>query len=303
VLDPDEATEWIRIDPNNADVLFPYLSGEDVASRPDLTPSRWVIDFNDRSEHAAAQYQLPYERVLERVKDDRQKANRKAIRERWWQYAEKRPALRKAIARLNEVLVIAKVSKTVMPVRVPTGQVFSNMLGVFATAAFDDQAVLSSSLHQVWATKYSSTLETRVLYIQANAFETFPRPIGTSRLREIGMVLHAERRDMMLHRELGLTKLYNLVNDSHITNSADKNIARLRQIHVELDEAVMAAYGWDDVPLDHGFHTYRQMTRWTISPYARVEVFDRLLEENHRRAAAQGEAPPPDDVDEIGEDE
>ena len=33
----------------------------------------------------------------------------------------------------------------------------------------------------------------------------------------------------------------------------------MRVIHVELDQAVMDAYGWSDVPLDHGFHTYRQM--------------------------------------------
>ena len=61
----------------------------------------------------------------------------------------------------------------------------------------------------------------------------------------------------------------------------------MRRIHVELDEAVMAAYGWSDVPLDHGFHTYRQMERWTVSPAARVEILDRLLAENLRRAAAQ----------------
>ena len=67
----------------------------------------------------------------------------------------------------------------------------------------------------------------------------------------------------------------------------------MRQIHVELDQAVMDAYGWGDVPLDHGFHTYRQMQRWTVSPAARVEILDRLLTENLRRAAAQGEAPPP----------
>ena len=49
----------------------------------------------------------------------------------------------------------------------------------------------------------------------------------------------------------------------------------------------MDAYGWSDVSLDHGFHTYRQMERWTVSPAARVEILDRLLEENHRRAAAE----------------
>lgn len=89
----------------------------------------------------------------------------------------------------------------------------------------------------------------------------------------------------MVRRDLGLTKLYNLVNDP-VRTEAD--VARLREIHVELDQAVMDAYGWSDIPLGHGFHTYRQMQRWTVSSAARVEILDRLLEENHRRAAAQG---------------
>ena len=66
----------------------------------------------------------------------------------------------------------------------------------------------------------------------------------------------------MLRRDLGLTKLYNLVNDPDYT---DDDIARMREIHVDLDQAVMDAYGWGDVELDHGFHTYRQMQRWTVS--------------------------------------
>lgn len=103
----------------------------------------------------------------------------------------------------------------------------------------------------------------------------------------------------MLRRDLGLTKLYNLVNDPDVTNASDPDVARLRAIQVEFDHAVMDAYGWSDVPLEHGFHTYRQMERWTVSPAARVEILDRLLEENHRRAALQGSAPPPPS----GEDE
>ena len=66
----------------------------------------------------------------------------------------------------------------------------------------------------------------------------------------------------------------------------------MRAIHVELDEAVMDAYGWSDMSLDHGFHTYRQMQRWTVSPAARVEILDRLLEENHRRAAEEAKQTP-----------
>ncbi len=35
-----------------------------------------------------------------------------------------------------------------------------------------------------------------------------------------------------------------------------------------------------------------QMERWTVSPAARVEILDRLLEENHRRAKLEAEAAP-----------
>jgi hypothetical protein len=95
----------------------------------------------------------------------------------------------------------------------------------------------------------------------------------------------------MLRRELGLTKLYNLVNDPDVSDTVDRDVARLREIHVELDRAVLAAYDWADIDPGHGFHEYRRMTRFTLSREARVEVFDRLLKENHRRAALQGEAP------------
>ena len=155
----------------------------------------------------------------------------------------------------------------------------------------------------MWAIKYSSTLENRINYSASGASISFPRPEPTVRLAEIGRKLDTERREIMLRRNLGLTKLYNLVNDPETSAGVDPDVDRLRQIHVELDHAVMDAYGWGDVQLDHGFHPYRRMTRWTVSPTARVEIFDRLLAENHRRAAAQGEAPPPAEEDSEGDDE
>jgi hypothetical protein len=201
------------------------------------------------------------------------------------------------------MLVLARVSKTVVPVRVVTNIIPSEVIVVFATDSFADQALLSSSVHQMWNARNGSTLETRSRYTPSDVFETFPRPETTDWLAEIGRTLDTERRKIMLRRGLGLTKLYNLVNDPDIADSADADVARMREIHVELDCAVMDAYGWGDLELDHGFHTYRRMTRWTISPAARVELFDRLLEENHRRAAAQGDALPPADDDEEGDDE
>ncbi|MFM9550733.1 Eco57I restriction-modification methylase domain-containing protein [Streptomyces caniscabiei] len=292
VLEPEEAAAWTKADPRNEEVLFPYINGEDLSSRPDGSPSRWVIDFNTRSEGQAREYELPYQRVLEQVKPERAKNNRKVYRDYWWQFGEKRPAMRQAINDLDEVLAFARVSKFVMPVRLQAGAVPSEQVVVFASDSFAVQATLSSSLHQTWAIKYGSTLETRFRYAPSDVFDTFPRPQPTGDLDTLGRALHGVRREIMLRRNLGLTKLYNLVNDPAISESADPDVARLREIHVEIDRAVMAAYRWNDVPLDHGFHTYRQMQRWTVSPAARVEILDRLLEENHRRAASQGVVSP-----------
>ncbi|SHJ43612.1 Methyltransferase domain-containing protein [Tessaracoccus bendigoensis DSM 12906] len=288
VLDPEEAQSWIGEDPRNAEVLFPYLNGEDLNSRPDQSTPRWVIDFNNRPEDIASTYALPWQRLHETVLPERARNNRKVYRDYWWQFGEKRPALRDAIKDLGHVLAIARVSKTVMPTRIPTNQVMSEQIVVFATDSFAQQAVLSSSLHQLWAITYGSTLETRVRYTPSDVFETFPRPPETAELDELGRTLDSERRELMLRRDLGLTKLYNLVNDESIRSTSDADVARLRGLHEELDHAVMRAYGWADVPLDHGFHTYRQMTRWTVSPTAREEVLDCLLEENHRRAHPSG---------------
>ncbi len=302
VVDPSEARSWIEADHRNSKVLFPYLNGEDINSRPDSSAPRWVIDFNDMPEEEARSYHLPYQRILELVKPERAKKS-KAVREApWWLFFRSRPALRQAIARQNlgSVLVITVVSKTVMPMRMKTGQVFSHALAVFVTDSYTDQAVLSSGLHQTWAIKYGSGMRNDPRYTPSDVFETFPRPEPIGWLTGTGRTLDTERREIMLRRNLGLTKLYNLVNDPDYD---DDDIARIRQIHVDLDQAVMDAYGWGDVPLDHGFHTYRQMRRWTVSPAARVEILDRLLEENLRRAAAQGEAPPPADDEDEGDDE
>ena len=297
VLDPEEARGWIKEEPRNVEVLFPYLNGDDLNSRSDCSASRWVIDFNDWSEERAAEHEAPYRRLLRDVKPERQRVKsdgsyvlRKPLPERWWQYGEKRPAMRKAIADLDEVLVIARVSKSVMLVRVSTRQVVSEQVVVFAADSYAQQAVLSSSLHQDWAITYGSTLETRVRYTPSDVFETFPRPEPTPELETIGRTLDAERREIMLRRDLGLTKLYNLVNDPGLEAGTDPDVDRMRAIHVELDAAVAAAYGWEDLDLTHGFHTYRKMTRWTVPPATRVEILDRLLEENHRRAAAEAAA-------------
>lgn len=124
-------------------------------------------------------------------------------------------------------------------------------------------------------------------------------------MEKAGVELDSYRSRLMLSRNLGLTALYSLVHDP---GCHDDEIRRLREIHLEVDEAVKAAYAadekadqgiraweeletrepgalptWRDFDLDHGFHETRQGVRFTIGPQARVDVLDKLLSLNHYR--------------------
>ena len=91
VLEPEEAQALIAKDPRNRDVLFPYLNGEDLNSRPDQSPSRWVINFHDWPLERAETYPDCMSIVREKVKPERDKNDRAQRRALWWQYAEKAP--------------------------------------------------------------------------------------------------------------------------------------------------------------------------------------------------------------------
>jgi hypothetical protein len=202
----------------------------------------------------------------------------------WWRHWRHRPKLYNTIANLDHVLAIAIVSNVVMPVRVQTGPVFSNKCGVFAFDDFASLAVLDSSIHSTWVVRYTSTMRTDINYSPSDVFLTWPRPEPTSELEALGRQLDSTRRELMLSRGWGLTKTYNRVHDP---DNHEPAIAELRDIHVAIDEAVMRAYGWDDLDLKIGHHPTKIGIRWTVSKEARFELLDRLLEENHKRYEAE----------------
>jgi hypothetical protein len=286
-MEPGRASELIARDPRNKDVLFPYVNGQDLNSRPDCSASRWVINFHDWPLEKAQTYTAPYAQVLREAKPERDANNRKIYRDYWWQYAEKRPAMANATTGLDRVIGIARVSKAVIPVMVATGQVMSEQTVVFATDDTGMLAVLSSAPHYWWTIERASTLETRIRYTPSDVFETLPLPVVTAEMQGIGDRLDTFRRELMLARQAGLTTTYNLVHDPRC---ADPDIAELRGIHRAIDEAVASAYGWTDLlasGLDHGFHDTRQGARYTIGPAVRQEILDRLLELNQARYATE----------------
>lgn len=289
VLEPEQAQSLIAKDPRNTNVLFPYLIGEDLNDTTDQSPTRWVINFFDWSEEQAMQYSDCYAIIEKKVKPDRTRlkpngefALRYPLPQKWWIYGEKRPALYRTIGTLQRVLVLTIVSRTVAFASVPTGWVYAHRLAIFPFEGYREFALLQSNFHYDWAWRHSSTMKNDLNYAPSDAFETFPFPSveALSSLESIGETYHETRRQIMLNRQEGLTATYNRF---HNPDEYSDDIQHLRDLHRQMDEAVAAAYGWDDLLLEHDFHDTAQGVRYTISEAARREVLKRLLALNFER--------------------
>jgi hypothetical protein len=280
----DQKDELIARDPRNVDVLQPYVIGKDLNQRPDCSASRWIINFRGWPLSRAEEYPDCMEIVRRLVKPNRDKVKQRDARETWWRFTRPRPELYEAIKGLDHVLAISLVSNAVMPVRVSNGQVFAHKCAVFSLDDFADLAVLSSSVHSTWVVRYTSTMRTDINYSPSDVFLTLPRPEPTAELHVLGRDLDENRRELMLSRAWGLTSTYNRVRDP---DCHDPAIRQLREIHEQIDEAVLRAYGWDDLDLKIGHHPTKIGLRWTVGKEARFELLDRLLEENHRRYAKE----------------
>jgi hypothetical protein len=331
VLEPHEAKALIERDTRNREVLFPYLSGDDLNNNPDQSPSRWVINFFDWSEAIAKTFPDCYKIVECLVKperlsyDENKNSWNKAVKSNWWQFGAWRKGLEEAISPLERVLVHTRVTKTHAFVEINSSIIFSDATIVFAVKSF---AVLQSSLHEYWAWIYSSSMKGDRRYAPSDCFQTFPFPQNLNshkgkQLESMGEAYHEHRRQLMLGMQLGLTKTYNLFHCNAISgqavnekdkqiaslqkhlektantisfNEAIKGILKLRELHVQTDQAVLEAYDWhqDDpkwgkaIELRHDFYEVDYLpendrVRRTIHPNARKEVLKRLLQLNHER--------------------
>ena len=285
-MTPNQAAELIAGHPRNAEALQPYVIGQDLNQRPDCSASRWIINFRDWSLEHAEQYPdlIDILRRLVKPQRDTLPDYKKRVRDGWWRYEHQAPTLYAAIADLDHVLAIARVSSSVSAVRVRTGVVYSEKVVVFSRDDFAFLAFLASAAHVTWVVRYTSTLRTDINYSPSDVFVTLPLPESTDEMADLGKRLDSERRDLMLGRSWGLTTTYNHVHDP---GDRDPTVQALRDLHAEIDYAVLRAYGWDDLDPQVGHHPTKIGIRWTVSPQARFELLDRLLEENHRRHALE----------------
>jgi hypothetical protein len=317
----------IAKDARNAERILPYIGGEEINNDPTQRHRRHVIDFRDfplRREETATSWELmsdeqraehirvgivpidyPYpvaadrpdllEIVERRVKPQRAVDKREMYRRRWWMYAERRPGLYQAIASLERVLVAPRVSPSPNFVMISNGLIFNEKTIVFAFDAPGVFACLQSRVHECWIRTFTSTLKDDLNYAPSDCFVNFPLPPQfetDASLRAAGIAYHDFRAELMIGRKEGLTKTYNRF---HTRGENAPDIAHLRQLHADMDRAVLRAYGWGnlaecaapqfiDQEVDDG---KKPKTRLDWPAEFKDEVLSRLLALNAARAEAE----------------
>ena len=240
-----------------------YRNGRDLTDRP---RGVYVIDFFGLSvEEVRQRYPAAYQRVLERVKPERDaKGNTKdgsGYAKLWWLFGKPRQELRRMLLNLPRYIATVETMKHRCFQWLDASILPDNRLSCFASADAFFLGVLSSKVHVTWALATGGTLENRPVYNKTVCFEKFPfpdaSPIQQGNIRSLAEQIDAHRkRQQAEHSDLTLTGMYNVMEKLRtgaILTARERTIndhglvSMLRELHDALDSAVFEAYGWSDL--------------------------------------------------------
>lgn len=275
----------------NREVIRPYIGGDEFNSDPVFAPHRYVIDFGGFSIEKAASYTTVFNLLQQQLQPSDHGTT-------WWQFARRALGLYRAIQKLPRVLAISETCNYFSFGFMPNDRVFSNSLYIFALDQWQAFTICQSHIHEAWVRTFASSFGDAQRYVGADCFDTFPFPDNwhtNLKLQILGKDYHSFRAGLMIRLNEGLTKTYNRFHDP---DERDPDIFKLRELHTEMDRAVLAAYGWSDIPTDCDFFLEYEIDEeeWgdKKKPYryrwpdeVRDEVLARLLELNAERAKAE----------------
>jgi hypothetical protein len=247
ILGPDEAQALLaRTEADYSEVVRPYLVGDDITKNPELHPRRWIIYFAEKSLEEATAWPAALEIVRARVKPQRDSHKKRREREEWWKFSRTVQDLFDTVNGLERFIACPSQAKRFFMIWCEPDWCPSNLTSV---VAFDDDyaiGVLTSRIHTVWATDQSTKLETRPRYT-TSSFLTFPWPTPRDADRDLvsslARAVIGRRSELALERQIGLTQLYNELDDGAYRD--------LHELHTALDEAVATAYGWPSSVAHH----------------------------------------------------
>ncbi|MBK9469583.1 MAG: class I SAM-dependent DNA methyltransferase [Gammaproteobacteria bacterium] len=261
VLLPDHVEPAIGTDENTGQVVRPFVIARDLTQR---SRGARVIDFYPRKIDAVRRdFPSLFQWVLHRVKPERDQNPVEERRRNWWLFTRPVPPLRRGIANLSRYIVVPRTAKWFSFQFVESQTVPDSSVVAIASDDALHLGLLSSAAHLSWAVAAGGRLgvgnDTR--YQHQRTFNPFPFPAlndtQASVLRALGEQLDAHRkRQQAAHPTLTLTGMYNVLEKLRSGDTlSDKEraiheqglVSVLRQLHDEIDAAVLDAYGWSDL--------------------------------------------------------
>ena len=256
ILEPEDAA---RIRAIGAQVIKSYLGGRDLLQE---RRERYLIDFSGMGQDEAQQANpAAFQHVIDYVKPERDHNNRKALKDLWWRFGWERPVLRAGLKGLARYIATTETSKH-RPFQFIAGDVLcDHSIVCIALEDAVSLGILSSVVHTTWAFGAGGTLEDRPRYNKTRCFDPFPFPVAdqgqAKRISELAEQLDAHRkRQQAAHPDLSLTGMYNVLEklrSGEALTAKERTIHEhglvsvLRQLHDDLDAAVLDAYGWSDL--------------------------------------------------------
>lgn len=261
VLMPDDIPRAVGTDTDTENVLKPFVIARDLTQ---VDRRAKVIDFYPRTlQEARAEFPCLFQWVLERVKPERDQNPVEERRRNWWLFTRPIPDLRKALIGLERYIAVPRTAKWFTFQFISPDTIPDTAVVAFALADHFVLGVLSSRVHSIWATAAGGRLGVGndPRYQHKQTFNPFPFPAPEepekARIRQLAEDLDAHRQARQaLHPGLTMTGMYNVLEQlrrGQPLSPKDRQIHEqglvsvLRQLHDELDAAVLAAYGWDDL--------------------------------------------------------
>ncbi|RIL05977.1 MAG: SAM-dependent methyltransferase [Proteobacteria bacterium] len=238
-------------------LIRPYVTGRDITQRQ---REQYVIDpFGLTEERLRDEFPDAYQRLLERVKPERDHNPREKYRREWWLHSESRARFRRALSG-TRYIATSRTARHRTFQFLPHAVLAETKVLVIALGDGVHLGVLSSRAHVAFANRQGGWLGVGndSTYNHSNCFDPFPFPDPTesqsARIRDLGEALDAHRkRQQALHPKLTITGMYNVLEKlragEKLTAKEQKIheqglVSVLKQIHDDLDAAVFDAYGW-----------------------------------------------------------
>jgi len=243
----------------NSDVLKPWANAKDLVGRQ---RGMWIIDFYGMKGGTAAAYERPFEYLATQIERERQEAIAKGKkptkpRKHWWLHRRPGSEMREAVKSLNRYACTIATGKFRIFAWLNHAFLPDHQLYIFAREDDYFFGVLHSHIHEVWARALGTQLrekESGFRYTPESTFETFPfpwppgkEPKDDPRVEAIA----AAARDLVRKRDAWLNPpdaSAAELKKRTLTNLYNENPTWLQNAHRELDQAVLAAYGWPIVP-------------------------------------------------------